>query len=80
SKEVIFPSHYFCEKIENYDNYCVHEFYASWKDDSNDEIPYKVKFKVNEKVVFVKLKQETIPNRILASFSFKKKKYAFITI
>lgn len=87
SKEVIFPSHYFCEKIEGYVNYCVHEFYASWKDDSNDEIihteqeqPYKVKFKLNKKVVFVKLKQETIPNRILASFSFKKKKYAFITI
>ncbi|MBI0103532.1 glycosyltransferase family 32 protein [Gilliamella sp. W8145] len=87
SKEIIFPSHFFCENIEGYDNYCVHEFYASWKDDVEDiaiqtevKKAFKVKFKLNKKVVFVKLKQETIPNKILFSFSFNQKKYAFIII
>jgi hypothetical protein len=87
-KEIIFPSYYFCEEIEGYLNYCVHQFNASWKDDDVKDMniqtkmkqPFKVKFRVNNKVKFVKLNQEIIPNQILFSFSIKKKKYAFIIV
>lgn len=86
-KEIIFPSHYFCEKIDGYNNYCVHLFHASWKDKISDidtsfgvKNPYKIKFKVNKKIQFVKLNQETISNKILIAFSYKKKKYALIIV
>ncbi|OCG36759.1 hypothetical protein A9G26_10945 [Gilliamella sp. Bim1-2] len=86
-KEIIFPSYYFCEEIEGYLNYCVHQFYVSWKDDTDNVIipikvkqPFKVKFRINKKIQFVRLNKEIIPNKILVSFSFKKKKYAFIIV
>ena len=29
-KEIIFPSNYFCEKIDNKENYSIHHFSGSW--------------------------------------------------
>lgn len=86
-KEIIFPSHYFCEKIKGYENFCVHEFDGSWKDKTDDistlmepKHPYKVKFRMNKKIQFVRLNHETISNKILFKFSIKKKKYALIFV
>lgn len=85
--EIIFPSHYFCEKIDGYNNYCVHQFYASWKDEVTEKVipievkkTFKRKCRIYKRLYFVRLNQEKISNKILMSFSLKKRKYAFIII